>query len=89
MKKKFRMKNDVGIDIDYTVLGVIKNKKNYVVYTNYLPADNEFGIRLLVGELIWDEPIDIKKLPLKDQKEISELFIKEMLMSGRTIRKNK
>ena len=88
MKKKFRMKNDVGIDVDYTVLGIFKDKKNYVIYTNYLPADNEFGIRLLVGELINDDPIDIKRLSLKEQKDISELFIKEMLLNGRTIRKN-
>lgn len=88
MKKKFRMKNDVGIDVDYTVLGIFKDKKNYVIYTNYLPADNEFGIRLLVGELINDDPIDIKRISLKEQKDISELFIKEMLLNGRTIRKN-
>ena len=88
MKKKFRMKNDVGIDVDYTVLGIFKDKKNYVIYTNYLPADNEFGIRLLVGELINDDPIDRKRISLKEQKDISELFIKEMLLNGRTIRKN-
>ncbi len=88
MKKKFKMANDVGIEVNYTVLGIISNNgKDYVLYTNGLPADNKFGKRILAGLLVNEEPIDIKKLRIKEEKEIVELFIEQVIESGKTIRK--
>lgn len=90
MRKKFKIENDVGIEVEYTLLGVLSNNgKNYVVYTNHLPADNQFGKRVLAGELISEEPLNIKKLRKKEEKEITDLFIGEVLSTGKTIKKNK
>ena len=84
MQKKFKMENDVGIEIDYTILGKVDD---YIVYTNYMPSDNELGIRLLVGKLVSEEPFEIKKVPLAEQKPIIEDFKMAIITSGRKIRR--
>lgn len=87
MKTHFTMENDVGIEVEYTVLAVLTNNgKDYVIYTNHLPADNKLGKRILVGELICVEPLDIKRLFRSEEKEIKELFISEVLASGKIIK---
>lgn len=87
--KTFTMANDVGIDVKYTILGITSNnsKNRYVVYTNYMPADNEFGYRLLVGELISSEPFELKRVSLAKQKEIVDSFILELVKSGKQIKR--
>ena len=61
--KKFKMLNDVGIEVNYTVLGITSNDKDdkFVVYTNFMPSDNEFGYRLLAGKLVSEEPFEVRK----------------------------
>ena len=86
--KTFTMANDVGIEVKYTVLGITSNKDcSYVVYTNYMPADNEVGYRLLVGELVSEEPFELKRVSRAKQKEIVDSFILELVKSGKKIKR--
>ncbi len=84
MQKKFTMENDVGIEINYTILGKMDN---YIVYTNYMPSDNELGIRLFVGKLESEDPFLIKKVSISEQKPIIEQFKMAIITSGRKIRR--
>ena len=86
MQKKFTMENDVGIMVNYTVLARLND---YIVYTNYMPSDNELGIRLLVGELVSEEPFELKRVPLAEQKEVIEEFKMAIITSGKKIRRSK
>ena len=87
--KKFKMLNDVGIEVNYTVLGITSNDKDdkFVVYTNFMPSDNEFGYRLLAGKLVSEEPFEVKKISLAKQKEIVDSFIIELINSGKKIKR--
>ncbi len=78
------MENDVGIEINYTILGKMDN---YIVYTNYMPSDNELGIRLFVGKLESEDPFLIKKVSISEQKPIIEQFKMAIITSGRKIRR--
>lgn len=86
MQKKFTMENDVGIEVNYTVLGVLDK---YVVYTNYMPSDNELGIRLLVGKLVNEDPLQIERVPIAEQKPIIDQFKMAIITSGKKIRRVK
>ena len=88
MVKKFKLENDVGIEIKYTVLGITEvDGHKMVVYTDYFPSDNELGIRLIAGELISEDPFEIKKLRKSEQKDIIEDFKIEFISSGSKLRK--
>ncbi|MBQ4031754.1 MAG: hypothetical protein II625_08375 [Bacilli bacterium] len=86
MQKKFTMENDVGIPINYTVLGKMDD---YIVYTNYMPSDNELGIRLLVGKLVSEDPFEVKKVSNTEAKPIIEDFKMAIITSGKKIRRVK
>lgn len=73
-KKTFMLENDIGIEIKYTVLGIADSDDKYVVYTNYLPSDNEFGIRLFASKLISEEPFKVEKISRAKEKEVIEDF---------------
>lgn len=80
MPKTFNLENDVGIEVKYTILGVTKNEgTKYVVYTNYLPSDNEFGIRLFASELINENPFEVNRITKIKEKEIIEEFKIELI----------
>ena len=84
MKKSFKMENDIGIVVNYTVLGVTDD---YVVFTNYMPSDNEFGIRIMAGKIISQDPFEVKRLNIQKEKEIVEEFKMELISTGKkTIR---
>lgn len=87
--KKFTMLNDVGIEVNYTILGISSGEQNkkYVVYTNYMPSDNELGYRLLAGELVSEEPFEVKRISLAKQKEIVDSFIMEIISLGKQIKR--
>ncbi len=88
MIKKFKAENDIGVLVNYTVLGVTENDKGkYVVYTDYFPSDNEIGIRLIVGKMVSEQPFEIKKLRKNEQKEFIDAFILECVKSGRGLKK--
>lgn len=75
MIKTFNMENDVGIEIKYTVLGVSRDGEHrYVVYTNYMPSDNEFGFRLNASELISEDPFQVKRITRAKENEVIEYF---------------
>lgn len=79
--KKFKMLNDVGIEVEYTTLGIISynGEGNFIIYTNYMPSDNAFGYRILVSKLINEDPLETKRVNLSKQKEIIEYFLTEVL----------
>jgi hypothetical protein len=87
MNKKFTMLNDVGIEVNYTVLAITEWDKDekYVIYTNFMPSDNELGYRLLVGKLVDEENFELKRVSLAKQKEVIDSFIFEMVSSGKKI----
>ncbi len=88
MKKSFRALNDVGIEMNYTVLSYAKrDSKNYVIYTNNMPSDNDLGVRILVSEIVNEEPFEIKRINNKLEKEITEEFIMEMIRTGKELKK--
>ena len=88
MKKSFRALNDVGIEMNYTVLSYAKrDSKNYVIYTNNMPSDNDLGVRILVSEMVNEEPFEIKRINNKLEKEITEEFIMEMIRTGKELKK--
>ena len=80
MKKSFKMENDVGIVVNYKVLGITDD---YIVFTNYMPADNEFGIRIMAGRIISQDPFEVKRLSIQKEKEIVEEFKMELINQGK------
>jgi len=86
MEKKFTMENDVGIEVNYTVLAQLGE---YLIYTNYMPSDNELGIRLLVGRIINENPLELARVPIAEQKEIIEEFKMAIITSGKKVRRVK
>ena len=35
----FTRKNDIGVDIEYTIIGYLKEKNNYMIYTDFNAED--------------------------------------------------
>lgn len=88
MKKSFKALNDVGIEMNYTVLSYAKRDgKNYVIYTNNMPSDNDLGVRILVSEIINEEPFEIKRLNHQLEKDITDDFVMEMIRTGKELKK--
>ena len=81
MKKNTFMKtNDIGIDVKYTVLAIIEGEHKYTIYTNYMPSDtNELGIRLLVGEVIEDNPFTVIDVDNEIKNEILNDFMDRLI----------
>lgn len=82
MEKTFKMENDIGIEINYTILGITNEEDKYAVFTNYLPSDNEIGIRLFAGKVVSEEPLKIEKISKKKEKEIVDEFKTELIKLG-------
>lgn len=88
MKKTFEMENELGLNMTYTVLGLDSSGKDkFVIYTNYLPSDNELGVRLFAGKVSCDNPFTVEKVAEKKQKELIEAFKVEIISSGKKIRR--
>lgn len=48
MNETFIRKNDIGVDIEYTIVARYKSdERDYIIYTDYV-SDDEFGLRLFV-----------------------------------------
>ena len=75
MKKKFVMKNDIGIEINYRILAQIEDEVKKVIYTDHMPADNVLGIRLLAGEVKSEKPLVVERLRRSDEQKIVEAFL--------------
>ena len=71
--KTFYKKNNIGVDIEYTVVGTYKDgEEEYVIYTDFVEDNQkEVGLRLFVGKQVNDnvERID----PSKENEILSEL----------------
>lgn len=82
MIKTFKRKNDIGVDIEYTVIGKYKDKGNmYYIYTDFVSDDNKVGIRLFAdiqrdGKLERLEKDKEKEIILNFNKEIMNYKIK-------------
>lgn len=88
MKKVFTMENDIGLDVKYTILGTnYSDNEEYIVYTNYLPSDNELGVRLFVGRIKSENPFEIEVVKGQKEKELIESFKVEIISSGKKIRR--
>lgn len=67
----FKMKNDIGVEIEYTEIGRITLDKEYVLYTDFFPEDNNVGFRIFVAKLTKEGLMEIK------DKNIREAIIRE------------
>jgi len=77
MKESFRRKNEIGIEIEYDIVGYYKEGgKVYCIYTDFVPENNNIGIRLFVDEKINDESIRLAK---DDEQKIISKFNKSIL----------
>lgn len=84
------MENDIGIVVNYTVLGITNDEdKKYVVYTNYLPSDNELGVRLFAGLITDEKNFKVERLSKTLENKITEEFKLEIIKSGKKIRRVK
>ena len=76
MIETFKRKNDIGVDIEYTIIGKYKDNENmYCIYTDFVSDDNKVGIRLFAdiqrdGNLERLEEDKEKEIILKFNKEI-------------------
>lgn len=84
------MENDIGIKIWYTVLAMSEEDGNdYIIYTNYLPSDNELGVRLFAGLILDKDNFKIEKVSKTKEKKLIDDFILEMITTGKKIKRVK
>ena len=77
IEETFSRENEIGIPIEYTVIGnyIDKENKEYKIYTNFAPSNDIYGLRINV-----DEKTENGYTPLERDKEkdIIEQFHKEI-----------
>ena len=77
MIETFKRKNDIGVDIEYTVIGKYKDNGNmYYIYTDFVSDDNKVGIRLF-ADIQRDGKLE--RLEKDKEKEIILNFNKELV----------
>ena len=63
----FKRKNDIGVDIEYTIIGYLKEKNNYMIYTDFTTdQSNKLGIKIYV-----DKEVDGKYVPVSEAETIN------------------
>lgn len=78
MEETFKRKNDIGVEIEYSVIGTYKeNGINYRIYTDFVTADNKIGIRLFVDK---EQNGNFVRVPENIEKQIIINFNKEIMM---------
>lgn len=77
----FKMKNDIVVEIEYTEIGRIELDRKYILYTDFVPENNNVGFRIFVAELKKDGLEVIKDKTVRE-KIISE-FNKQILSMAR------
>lgn len=71
----FYRKNDLGVNIEYTVIGFYKDKHNYMIYTDFTnDSSNKLGIKIYVDKEINNEYIPVSE---QERKNIIIAFNKE------------
>ncbi len=71
----FYRKNDIGVNIEYTIVGRYKNEdRDYIIYTDFVSDERDF-VRLYVDMVNGD-----KQTPLSDtgKEKILDLFRNEI-----------
>ena len=82
------MENELGFNVTYTTLGFNSSgEEKFIIYTNYLPSDNELGVRLFASRIVCESPWELEKLTDAKQKELIEDFKAEVISSGKKIRR--
>lgn len=86
MKNTFMKKNNIGIDIKYSILA--RYDDDYVLYTDYMPSNSSIiGIRLFVGKVVDKDKMIVEKVTKEEEKEILDNF--EMHIMQTSIKKAK
>lgn len=74
----FKRKNDIGVNIEYTIIGYLKENGTYMIYTDFTTdKSNKLGIKLYVDQEkngVYSPIMDEKKA-----KEIINTFNKEVM----------
>ena len=78
MKETFTRKNEIGVTIEYYVVGYLKDdNKTYRIYTDFVTdKTNMSGIRLLVDKVVDKDYIPVSK---EEANSIVERFQKEIM----------
>jgi len=59
VKETFIRKNDIGVDIEYTIVGRFNtDNREYIIYTDFV-SDKEYGLRLFVDMKTSDKYIPL------------------------------
>ncbi len=76
--EKFVRKNEVGLDVTYTVIGKYeKNEKNYIIYTDFVTDNTSIiGLKLFV-DIINKEKSE--RLSSEEEKSIIKEFNLKLL----------
>ena len=61
MKETFKRKNDIGVDIEYTVLAKFKSdERDYIIYTDFVSDDKDI-YRLYVDMVNGDNRVTLSE----------------------------
>ena len=61
MKETFKRKNDIGVDIEYTVLSKFKSdERDYIIYTDFVSDDKDI-YRLYVDMVNGDKRVTLSE----------------------------
>ncbi len=72
----FTRKNDIGVDIEYTIIGYLKEKNNYMIYTDFTTdQSNKLGIKIYVDK---EENGKYNRVSEAETKNIVNAFNKEI-----------
>ena len=81
MKNTFYKKNNIGMDIKYSILA--RYDKKYVLYTDYMPSNSSiFGIRLFVGKLVDQDKMIVENVTKEEEKEILDNFEMQIMQTS-------
>jgi septal ring factor EnvC (AmiA/AmiB activator) len=75
--KTFYKKNDIGVDIEYSVVGSYKDgEEEYVIYTDFVEDEQkEAGLKLYVGKIVNE---DVERIDSTKESEILSELEKEL-----------
>lgn len=71
----FKRKNDIGVEIEYSIVGNFNNNnEEYIIYTDFVPVDKYYQIRLFVDKKVNKH---FKRLNNEQEEEIIKKFCQE------------
>ncbi len=77
-EETFKRTNEVGVSIEYEVIAHYpKDGREYVIYTDFVPTNDIYKIRLFADEKIADNKLE--RLDAKKEKEVIESFYNEVM----------